>query len=110
MKSNSINSYHCEVCQKATRHFKVPFDDVMREIGDPGALSKMTHKMKSLFGSLSSRTKPETYKCIGCRSFLMPHLGTEHRYAIAHEFQPWHVVQRSPEMLREVREKYNPNL
>lgn len=105
MASKLISSYHCEVCQKDTRHIKLPLDDVMRELADPGAVARMTLRVKSLLGA-----NREAYKCTGCRSYLMPHLGKNHCYAIDHEFQPWHVVQRSPKMLKEVREKYNPNV
>lgn len=107
MTSNSI---HCEVCQKDTRHIKLPLNEVMRELADPGAVTKMILRVKSLLGALASKSNRETYKCIRCRSYLLPHLGKSHFYAIDHDFQPWHVVQRSPKMLRQVREKYNPNL
>ena len=104
------NSFHCEVCQKDTRHTQLSFDDVMRELGDPGVVNRMMLKMKSFLGALASKSKRETYKCTRCRSYLLPHLGNNHHFPIDHEFQPWHVVQRNPRMLKHVREKYNPNL
>lgn len=104
MAIKSITSYHCEVCQKETRHIKVPLDDVMREIADTG-VKKAVVKVKSLMGV----TNREAYRCTKCRSYLIPHMGKEHRYAIGHDFQPWDAVKRNPKMLREVREKYYPN-
>lgn len=115
MASKSIGSYHCEVCQKETRHMKLDFADVMREIADPaaekrGAGTMSALRVKSFLGSLASMGKRDAYKCIRCRSYLIPHLGKNHCYAIDNDFQPWYVVQRNPKMLKEVREKYNPNL
>lgn len=110
MTSKVTNSYHCEVCQKNTRHIKLALDDVMRELPDPGPVNRMILKVKSRLGALTSKSNREAYKCTRCRSYLMPHLGNHHCYAIEHDFQPWHVVQRNPRMLKLVREKYNPNL
>lgn len=105
MASKSIKSYHCEVCQKDTRHMILPLNDVMREIADTG-MKKAVARVKSLVGAANG----EAYRCTGCRSYLIPPLGKNHCYAIDHDFQPWDVVRRSPKMLREVREKYNPNV
>lgn len=113
MSSKLIVSYHCEVCQKDTRHMKFPLEDVMRQVAEPGkekaaATMRSILKTKSLTGAVASIANRAAYKCTRCRSYLIPHLGKEHYYAIDDEFQPWHVVRRNPQMLREVREKYNP--
>lgn len=110
MASKSISSYHCEVCKKDTRHIKSPLNDVMREMAGSGAVARMVFRVRSLLGRLASRANHEAYKCTRCRSYLIPHLGKNHCYVIDHDFQPWYVVQRSPKMLRYVRETYNPNL